>query len=98
MEGAAYSILTLTIKVCLALGTALGLVFVQVSGYGNTLADITAGVSGAAFTTKTKDIVFFAYTAMPGILALLSIVPMIKYDIVGEKKNEITKALAEKRG
>lgn len=98
MEGAAYSILTLTIKVCLALGTALGLVFVQVSGYGNTLADITAGVSGAAFTTKTKDIVFFAYTAMPGILALLSIIPMIKYDIVGEKKNEITKALAEKRG
>lgn len=98
MEGAAYSILTLTIKVCLALGTALGLVFVQVSGYGKTLADITAGVSGAAFTTKTKDIVFFAYTAMPGILALLSIVPMIKYDIVGEKKNEITKALAEKRG
>lgn len=98
MEGAAYSILTLTIKVCLALGTALGLVFVQVSGYGNTLADITAGVSGAAFTTKTKDIVFFAYTAMPGILALLSIVPMIKYDIVGKKKNEITKALAEKRG
>lgn len=98
MEGAAYSILTLTIKVCLALGTALGLVFVQVSGYGNTLADITAGISGAAFTTKTKDIVFFAYTAMPGILALLSIVPMIKYDIVGEKKNEITKALAEKRG
>ena len=29
MEGAAYSILTLTIKVCLALGTALGLIFVQ---------------------------------------------------------------------
>ena len=28
MEGAAYSILTLTIKVCLALGTAVGLIFV----------------------------------------------------------------------
>ena len=26
MEGAAYSILTLTIKVCLALGTAVGLI------------------------------------------------------------------------
>ena len=97
MEGAAYSILTLTIKVCLALGTALGLVFVQVSGYADTLADITAGVQGAAFTAKTKDIVFFAYTLMPGILALLSVIPMLKYDVVGEKKNEITKALAEKR-
>ncbi len=97
MEGAAYSILTLTIKVCLALGTALGLVFVQVSGYADTLADITAGVQGAAFTAKTKDIVFFAYTLMPGILALLSVIPMLRYDVVGEKKNEITKALAEKR-
>lgn len=97
MEGAAYSILTLTIKVCLALGTALGLVFVQVSGYADTLADITAGVQGAAFTAKTKDIVFFAYTLMPGILALISVIPMLRYDVVGEKKNEITKALAEKR-
>ncbi len=97
MEGAAYSILTLTIKVCLALGTALGLVFVQLSGYADTLADITNGVAGAAFSTKTKDIIFFAYTALPGILALLSIIPMFKYDIVGEKKEAISKALAEKR-
>ncbi len=40
MEGAAYSILTLTIKVCLALGTALGLVFIQVSGYSDTVTQI----------------------------------------------------------
>ena len=37
MEGTAYSVLTLTIKICLALGTALGLVFVQVSGYSDTV-------------------------------------------------------------
>lgn len=43
MEGAAYSILTLTIKVCLALGTALGLVFVQVSGYSDTVTQIANG-------------------------------------------------------
>ena len=97
MEGAAYSILTLTIKVCLALGTALGLVFVQISGYADTLTDITNGVAGAAFSTKTKDIIFFAYTALPGILALLSVIPIFKYDIVGEKKAAISKALAEKR-
>lgn len=96
MEGAAYSVLTLTIKVCLALGTALGLVFIQFSGYSNTVAQITAGtVSG--FSTKTKDIVFFAYTVMPGILALLSTIPMFKYNIVGKKKAEISKALAERR-
>lgn len=96
MEGAAYSVLTLTIKVCLALGTALGLVFIQFSGYSDTVSQITAGtVSG--FSTKTKDIVFFAYTVMPGILALLSAIPMFKYNIVGEKKAEISKALAQRR-
>ncbi len=80
MEGAAYSVLTLTIKVCLALGTALGLVFVQFSGYSETVAQITAGTA-AGFENKTKDIIFFAYTVMPGILALLSAIPMFKYNL-----------------
>lgn len=91
MEGTAYSILTLTIKVCLALGTAVGLIFVEQSGYYEALS------SDAGFTAGTKNIIFFAYTALPGILALLSIFPIFKYDIVGEKKAEITKALQEKR-
>ncbi len=90
MEGACYAILTLTIKVCLALGMAVGLVFVGASGYYDLL-------DSGAFTSKSKDIIFFAYTALPGILALLSIIPMLKYDIVGEKKAEISKALAERR-
>lgn len=90
MEGACYSILTLTIKVCLALGTAVGLIFVQASGYYESLA-------AGSFTNHTKDIIFFAYTALPGILALLSIIPMFKYDIVGEKKAKITAELAKRR-
>ena len=90
MEGAAYSILTLTIKVCLALGTAVGLIFVQQSGYYSSL-------SAGTFTTQTKDIIFFAYTALPGILALLSIFPIFKYDLVGKKKETITAALVQRR-
>ena len=96
MEGAAYSVLTLTIKVCLALGTALGLVFVQLSGYTETVSQITSGAA-TAFDVKTKDIIFFAYTVMPGILALLSTIPMFKYDIVGEKKAKIASELAARR-
>ena len=88
--------LQLTIKVCLALGTALGLVFVQFSGYSDTVAQITAGTA-AGFGTNTKDIIFFAYTVMPGILALLSTIPMFKYDIVGEKKAKIAAELAARR-
>lgn len=90
MEGACYSILTLTIKVCLALGTAVGLVFVSMSGYYDAL-------DTGAFTDKTKDIIFCAYTAVPGVLALLSIFPMLKYDIVGEKKAKISAELAKRR-
>jgi len=90
MEGACYAILTLTIKVCLALGMAVGLIFVGASGYYDL-------IDAGAFTAKSKDIIFFAYTALPGILALLSIIPILKYDIVGEKKAKISTALAERR-
>lgn len=90
MEGACYSILTLTIKVCLALGMAVGLVFVGASGYYEAL-------NAQNFESCNKDVIFFAYTALPGILALLSVIPMLKYDIVGEKKEKISKALAERR-
>ena len=96
MEGAAYSILTLTIKVCLALGTALGLVFIQLSGYSDTVVQIVAGTA-QGFSEKTKDIVFFAYTAVPGILALLSVIPILKYDLVGEKKQKIADELQKRR-
>ena len=96
MEGAAYSILTLTIKVCLALGTALGLVFIQFSGYSETVSQIAAGTA-EGFSETTKNIVFFAYTFVPGLLALLSIIPILKYDIVGEKKQQIAEELQKRR-
>ena len=91
MEGAAYSILTLTIKVCMALGTAVGLIFVSQSGYYEAMKTGT-------FENSTKDIIFFAYTAVPGILALLSTIPIFKYEIFGEKKQKISEALKERRG
>ena len=87
VEGPAFSILTLTIKVCLAIGAALGLIFIQFSGYD---AAVTA-------TTSTKNIVYFAYTAMPGIFSLLAAIPMFKYDIVGEKKAKISAELQKRR-
>ncbi|MBR3620984.1 MAG: MFS transporter, partial [Clostridia bacterium] len=90
-EGPVYALLSLTIKVCLALGTALGLIFVSKSGYSEALA------SGEAFSDSTKNMIFFAYTAMPGILALLSAIPIFKYDIHGEKKAKISAELQARR-
>ncbi len=86
-EGPAFSLLTLTIKVCLAVGAALGLIFVSVSGYR---ADAVAADS-------TKNMIYFAYTAMPGIFNLLAIFPILKYDISGAKKQEIAAELQKRR-
>ena len=88
-EGPAFSVLTLTIKVCLAVGAALGLILVQVSGYQ---------ADAALVETHTKNIIYFAYVALPGIFSLLSVFPILKYDISGDKKAEISKALQERRG
>ncbi len=87
-EGPAFSVLTLTIKVCLAVGAALGLIFVQISGYQ---------AEAALVEQHTKNIIYFAYVALPGIFSLLSVFPILKYDITGEKKAEIAKALQEIR-
>lgn len=42
-------------------------------------------------------VVFFAYAVVPGILSLLSAIPIFKYDIVGKKKQEISDALQARR-
>lgn len=87
-EGVCYAVLSLTIKVCLALGTALGLIFLRVADYS---------ANAAVFSDSTKDIIYFAYTAMPGIFSLLAVFPMLKYDIVGDKKLDIAKQLQKRR-
>ncbi|MCR5042225.1 MAG: MFS transporter [Clostridia bacterium] len=87
-EGPAFSMLTLTIKVCLAVGAALGLILVQASGYRAEAAEVSL---------HTKNVIFFAYVAMPGIFSLLSVFPILKYDITGEKKKQIAEALSQRR-
>lgn len=88
LEGPAFSVLTLTIKICLAIGAAIGLIMIEVSGYS---------AEAAQMSQQTKNIVYFAYVELPGIFSLLSALPMFKYDISGEKKKEITDALRERR-
>ncbi len=88
VEGPAFSILTLTIKVCLAIGAAIGLIMVQFSGYNAEAAEVAQ---------STKNIIYFAYVGLPGIFSLLAIFPMLKYDISGKKKLEIANALEQRR-
>jgi Na+/melibiose symporter-like transporter len=89
-EGTAYAVLSFAIKVSLAMGAALGLVIIGLSGY-------KASIPFEQITKSTKDWVFFAYTAMPGITSLLTALPMFRYDLVGKKKEEIMAALKSRR-
>jgi sugar (glycoside-pentoside-hexuronide) transporter len=88
-EGTLYAVLSLTIKVTMAMSTALGLILVNLAGYNVDL--------GGAQADPTKNFVYFAFAAVPGIFSLLSIIPILKYDISGKKKIEIAAALQEKR-
>ncbi len=87
-EGTVYAVLSLTIKICLAMGTALGLLLLKASKYN---------AQDIVFAEETKKLVYFGYTALPGIFSLLAAVPMLKYGIVGNKKLEIAMLLQERR-
>lgn len=90
VEGPTFSMLTLTIKVCLAIGAALGLILVQVSGY-----DAAASVEN--ISASTRNIVYFAYVGVPGIFSLLAALPIFRYDLTGEKKAKISAELQNRR-
>jgi GPH family glycoside/pentoside/hexuronide:cation symporter/probable glucitol transport protein GutA len=87
-EGTFYAVLSLTVKVTLAMGTALGLILVNISDY-NVDLEVQA--------SATKDIVYFAYAAIPGISCLLSVFPIIKYGLSDKKKAEIAAELQKRR-
>lgn len=88
IEGPAFSILTLTIKIALAISAALGLIMLNVGKYEAT---------ELVFSDYTKNIIFFTFVGIPGISSLISVFPLLKYDIVGEKKKEITAELQSRR-
>lgn len=96
MEGASYALLTLSIKICLALSAAVGLLFVGLSGYDDTTRAIAAGAA-SSFSLHTKDVVFFAYRMVPGITTLLAAFPIIKYSIDSKTKKEIGVELQKRR-
>ncbi|MEE1066286.1 MAG: hypothetical protein UH249_09160, partial [Acutalibacteraceae bacterium] len=64
------------------------------SGY---LASTDANVAYATQADDTLDKILMIYTIIPAIFVVLQAVPIFFYDMVGEKKENITKALVERR-
>ncbi|MBQ6838680.1 MAG: MFS transporter [Clostridia bacterium] len=94
-EGLAYAGYGLFSKVASAFTKALGpwLLYTW-SGY---LASTNANVAYAAQTDATLNKILMIYTIIPAIFVILQAVPIFFYDMVGEKKENITKALIERR-
>ncbi|MBO5433662.1 MAG: MFS transporter [Clostridia bacterium] len=94
-EGLAYAGYGLFSKVASAFTKALGpwLLYTW-SGY---LASTNANVAYATQTDATLNKILMIYTIIPAIFVILQAVPIFFYDMVGEKKENITKALIERR-
>lgn len=86
IEGPAFSVLTLSIKIALAISAALGLIMLKVSHYDAT-----------AIANVNDEMLYFAFVGIPGIGSILSLLPLIKYEITGEKKKEIAAELQARR-
>ena len=94
-DGLAYAGYGLFSKVASALTKGLGpwLLYTW-SGY---MTSTDANVAYVAQTDSTLNKMLMIYTIIPAVFVILQGVPILFYDMVGEKKEMITKALAERR-
>lgn len=94
-EGLAYAGYGLFSKIASAFTKALGpwLLYTW-SGY---MVSTDANVAYAQQTDGTLNKLLMIYTIIPAIFVVLQAVPVLFYDMVGDKKANITKALIERR-
>lgn len=94
-EGLAYAGYGLFSKIASAFTKALGpwLLYTW-SGY---LASTDANVAYATQSDATLNKILMIYTIIPAIFVVMQAVPILFYDMVGDKKEMITKALIERR-
>ena len=94
-EGLAYAGYGLFSKIASAFTKALGpwLLYTW-SGY---LASTNANVAYATQSDATLNKILMIYTIIPAIFVVLQAVPIFFYDMVGDKKEHITKELIKRR-
>ncbi len=94
-EGLAYAGYGLFSKIASAFTKALGpwLLYTW-SGY---LASENANVAYAAQSDATLNKILMIYTIIPAVFVVLQALPILFYDMVGDKKDRITKELIKRR-
>lgn len=94
-EGLAYAGYGLFSKIASAFTKALGpWLLYKWSGY---LASTNANVAYAPQSDSTLNKILMIYTIIPAIFVVLQAIPVLFYDMVGDKKEFITKELMKRR-
>ena len=83
--GASVGVMTMSVKLGLALGGWLGLFLLGVFGYQQ----------GVEVTEGMRESINFVVNAVPAILTFLSVLPMIPYSLTNKRMQEINAANAE---
>ena len=94
-EGLAYAGYGLFSKIASAFTKALGPWLLYT--WSQYAVSTDANVAYAAQSDTTLSRILMIYTIIPAIFVILQAVPIFFYDMVGEKKEHITKTLAERR-
>lgn len=81
-ESAPYAVLTMSVKLGLALSAVVGLLIVGASGY-NQLVYQTGGI-----TLQMQNTIMFAFMALPGISTLISAIPAFFFKLPPSEESE----------
>ncbi len=85
MPGASVGVMTMSIKLGLAVGGSLGLFLLGLFGYHQ----------GVVVDEAMRENINFVVNAVPAILTFLSVLPMIPYSLTNKRMDEINAANAE---
>jgi Na+/melibiose symporter-like transporter len=94
-EGLAYAGFGLFSKIASALTKWLAPLLVY--SWSNYQFSTSQNIAYATQTSETLNRFLAIYTIIPAVFVVLQFVPILFYDMVGEKKKMITEALIERR-
>jgi Na+/melibiose symporter-like transporter len=99
-EGTQFAVLSLSNKLSNAISVAVGIFLVGAIGYSSEtyFFMMSSGAEISSYITDGMQTALFAvYILIPGVCALLSMLPMFRYKIDGDLKKQMREDLAEKR-
>lgn len=95
VDALCYSGVSLFARLAAALTDSFGVLLIGWIGYQ---ASTDANIAYAAQSDTTLNGFLMIYTIIPAVFVVLQMVPILFYDLVGTKKQKVTRELVERRG